>query len=140
MIYQSGVRKMANNLSGYPDAKIVVHPECSKEVVELADAAGSTSFIVKYVENAPSGATIIIGTEINLINRLSIENPDKKVLELCYSLCPNMFKISPKNLLWTIKNIGKGNVVSVSGDIKADARIALDRMLNLIPSVDIRNM
>jgi len=122
----------------YPDATIVVHPECSKEVVERADAVGSTSFIVKYVENAPSGATIIIGTEINLINRLSIENPDKTVFELYYSLCPNMFKISPRNLLWTLENIGKDNVVSVSGDIKSDARIALDRMLNLVPSVDIR--
>jgi quinolinate synthase len=115
----------------YPEAKIVVHPECSQEVVELADAAGSTSFIVKYVEDAPPGTTIIIGTEINLINRLALENPDKAVLDLHYSLCPNMFKINPKNLLWALENIGKANVITMPEDIKADAKMALNRMLAL---------
>ena len=115
----------------YPDARIVVHPECTREVVELADEAGSTSFIVKYVENAPPDTTIIVGTEINLINRLSLENPDKKVLDLHYSLCPNMFKINLKNLLWSLENIGQANVITVPEAVKTDARIALDRMLNL---------
>jgi quinolinate synthase len=118
---------------GFPEAKIVVHPECTQEVVALADAVGSTSYIVKYVENAPPNTTIIIGTEINLINRLSLENPDKTVLDLHYSLCPNMFKISPQNLLFTLENIGQFNVISVPEDIKADARMALDRMLALAP-------
>jgi len=115
----------------YPEAKIVVHPECTREVVELADATGSTSFIVKYVENAPPDTTIIIGTEINLINRLALENPDKAVLDLHYSLCPNMFKINPKNLLWALENIGQANVITMPEDIKTDARMALDRMLAL---------
>ena len=115
----------------YPEAMIVVHPECSQEVVELADASGSTSFIVKYVEDAPPGTTIIIGTEINLINRLALENPDKAVLDLHYSLCPNMFKINPKNLLWALENIGQANVITMPEDIKTDARMALDRMLAL---------
>ena len=115
----------------YPEAKIVVHPECTREVVELADATGSTSFIVKYVENAPPDTTIIIGTEINLINRLALENPDKAVLDLHYSLCPNMFKINPKNLLWAIENIRQANVITMPEDIKTDARMALDRMLAL---------
>ena len=115
----------------YPEARIVVHPECTREVVELADEAGSTSFIVKYVENAPPDTTIIVGTEINLINRLSLENPDKKVLDLHYSLCPNMFKINLKNLLWSLENIGQANVITVPESVKTDARIALDRMLNL---------
>ncbi len=115
----------------YPEAKIVVHPECTREVVELADATGSTSFIVKYVENAPPDTTIIIGTEINLINRLALENPDKAVLDLHYSLCPNMFKINPKNLLWALENIGQANVITIPEDIKTDARMALDRMLAL---------
>ena len=115
----------------YPEARIVVHPECTREVVELADEAGSTSFIVKYVENAPPDTTIIVGTEINLINRLSLENPDKKVLDLHYSLCPNMFKINLKNLLWSLENIGQANVIKVPEAVKTDARIALDRMLAL---------
>lgn len=117
----------------FPDAKIVVHPECTQEVVALADAVGSTSFIVKYVEEAPPNETIIVGTEINLINRLSLEYPDKNVLELHYSLCPNMFRINPKNLLWTLENMGEVNVVEVPGEIKKDARLALDRMLALAP-------
>jgi quinolinate synthase len=117
----------------FPEAKIVVHPECTQEVVALADAVGSTSFIVKYVKQAPPDTTIIIGTEINLIDRLAMENPDKKIFELHYSLCPNMFKINLKNLLWTLENIGKVNVIKVPEDIKVDARVALDHMLDLAP-------
>ncbi|MCP4601567.1 MAG: quinolinate synthase NadA [Proteobacteria bacterium] len=117
----------------FPEARIVVHPECTQEVVALAHAVGSTSYIVKYVEDAPPGSTIIVGTEINLINRLSLEYTDRKVLDLHYSLCPNMFKINLENLLWTLENIGQVNVVTVPEDLKADARKALDRMLALEP-------
>jgi quinolinate synthase len=117
----------------FPDAKIVVHPECTQDVVALADAVGSTSFIVKYVEEAPPGSTIIIGTEINLINRLSLEFKDKKVLDLHYSLCPNMFKINLENLLIALEHVGEANLVKVPEELKADARKALDRMLELAP-------
>lgn len=117
----------------FPEAKIVVHPECTQEVVTLADAVGSTSYIVKYVENAPSNTTVLVGTEVNLVNRLALENPDKKVLDLHYSLCPNMFKINPKNLLQILEKIGQVNVVKVPETTKTDARIALNRMLDLAP-------
>jgi len=117
----------------FPEAKIVVHPECTQEVVTLADAVGSTSYIVKYVENAPSNTTVLVGTEVNLVNRLALENPDKKVLDLHYSLCPNMFKINPKNLLQTLEKIGQVNVVKVPETTKTDARKALNRMLDLAP-------
>ena len=102
-------------------------------MVALADAVGSTSYIVKYVENAPPDSTVIVGTEINLIQRLAQEHPDKTVLDLHHSLCPNMFKINLQNLLHTLENIGKYNVITVPEDIKADARMALDRMLALAP-------
>jgi len=115
----------------FPEAKVVVHPECTREVVALADACGSTSYIVKYVKEAPSGSTIVIGTEINLVHRLALEYPDKKVLDLHNSLCPNMFKINPGNLLWALNNIGEVNVVSVPDRIKEEAKLALDRMLAL---------
>jgi len=115
----------------YPGAKIVVHPECRQEVVKCADATGSTSFIVKYVENAEPGATIIIGTEINLIDRLALEYPDKTILALHNSLCPNMYKINLEKLLSALENIGKKNVITVPDEIKADAGIALDNMLSL---------
>ena len=115
----------------FPEGQIVVHPECTQEVVALADAVGSTSYIVKFVENASPGTTIIIGTEINLMKRLALENPDKKVLDLHYSLCPNMFKINIENLLWTLENIGRAHVVTVPEATKTDARLALNRMLAL---------
>lgn len=117
----------------FPEARIVVHPECTEEVVAMADAVGSTSFIVKYVEDASPNATIIIGTEVNLVSRLALENPDKKVLDLHYSLCPNMFRINLKNLLWTLENVGQVNLVTVPDAIKAEAQVALDRMLALAP-------
>ena len=123
------IKKMRNE---FPEAGIVVHPECTRDVVALSDACGSTSFIVKYAKEAPAGSTIIIGTEINLVHRLALEYPDKKILDLHNSLCPNMFKINPGNLLETLENIGEMNVVRVAGEVKADARLALDRMLALV--------
>ena len=115
----------------YPEAKIVVHPECTQEVVKAADAVGSTSFIVKYAANAPSGSTVIIGTEVHLIKRLALEHPDKTILALKESLCPNMYKINLKNLLACLENIGKTNIVKVDETIKKDALIALENMLSL---------
>lgn len=115
----------------FPGAKIVVHPECTHEVVAAADASGSTSFIVKYVQDAPAGSTVVIGTEINLVHRLAHEYPGKKVLDLDNSLCPNMFKINLGNLLQTVSRLGEMNIVSVPEAIAADARLALDRMLAL---------
>ncbi|OGR10765.1 MAG: quinolinate synthetase [Desulfobacula sp. GWF2_41_7] len=115
----------------YPDAKIVVHPECTAEVVKASDAVGSTSFIVKYAADAPAGSTVIIGTEINLVKRLALEYPDKKILAVKDSLCPNMFKINLKNLHSCLENIGKTNIVNIDKDVKKDALIALENMLNL---------
>ena len=122
------IQKMRTN---FPEGKIVVHPECTNEVVNMADAVGSTSFIVKYVANAPSDSTIIIGTEINLIKRLAMEYPDKKILPLLDSFCPNMYKINLKNLLHSLENIGNVNIVTVDKEIRKDAFIALENMLNL---------
>jgi quinolinate synthase len=125
------VKQIKKMRTEFPEAKIVVHPECTREVVELSDACGSTSFIVKYVREAPAGSTVIVGTEINLIDRLALEYPDKKVLDLHHSLCPNMFKINLRNLLQTLENLGEMNVVTVPERIRAGARLALDRMLAL---------
>ena len=120
--------KMREN---FPQATIVVHPECTEDVVALADAVGSTGFIAEYVKNAPPQSTIIIGTEINLVHRLALEHPDKGVLDLHYSLCPNMFKINLEKLLCSLENLGETNVVAVSEPIRTEARLALERMLSL---------
>ena len=114
-----------------PEAKVVVHPECTEEVAAQADAVGSTSFIVNYVNDAPKGSTIVVGTESHLIERLALEHPDKNVQELHHSICPNMYKISPDNLLQTLEHIGEVNRITVPDEIKADAWAALDRMLAL---------
>jgi len=113
----------------FPDAKIIVHPECIEEVVNLSDANGSTGAIVKYVQEAPAGSTIIIGTEINLIMRLAKENPDKKIYPLAYSQCANMYLINPHNLCWSLEHLGEINVITVPDEIKVDAKKALEKML-----------
>jgi quinolinate synthase len=128
------VEDVARMKAAFPGARIVVHPECTQEVVALADACGSTGFIVDYVKNAPPQATIIVGTEINLVHRLALEHPHKRVLELQYSLCPNMFRINLENLLGTLENLGETHVVTVAEAVKTEARIALDRMLTLTDS------
>jgi quinolinate synthase len=115
----------------HPNAKIVVHPECPEEVVAVSDANGSTSYIVRYVEQAPAGSTIIIGTEINLVSRLAREHPDKKVLPLARSLCPNMYLINLHYLLFTLEGLGKVNVVRVPEEIRRPALRAVQRMLRL---------
>jgi quinolinate synthase len=115
----------------FPEAKIIVHPECTHQVVAMADACGSTSRMEKFVREAPAGSTIVIGTEINLIERLASEYPDKKIVELHRSLCPNMAKINLENLLETLENIGVRNVVRVDEEVKEGAKIALNRMLAL---------
>lgn len=115
----------------HSDALIVVHPECTPEVIAAADANGSTSFIVNYVKKAAPGSTIAIGTEINLIERLADEYPDKTVLPLYRSLCPNMYKINPEKLLYTLTHLGGYNRIEIEEKIKKDARLALDRMLTL---------
>jgi quinolinate synthase len=115
----------------FPQSKIVVHPECTEDVVALADAVGSTGFIVEYVKNSPPQSTVVIGTEINLVRRLAMEHPDKEILDLAYSLCPNMFKINLEKLLGTLENLGKANVITVPDTVKIEAWLALERMLSL---------
>lgn len=125
------VEHIDNFRERYPDGKVIVHPECNEQVVNAADENGSTSAIIKYVEQAPNGTVIAVGTELNLVSRLGRQFPDKKILPLARSLCPNMYKINLHNLCWTLENLGKINIVSVPKNIKNDARIALDRMLQI---------
>ncbi len=114
-----------------PQAIVIVHPECREDVVELADHAGSTEFILKFVQSAPAGAHIAIGTEVNMVKRLATEFPDKRIYPLARSLCPNMFKISLQSVAWVLENLGEVNVVRVPEPVRSQARVALDRMLQL---------
>ena len=119
-----------------PDVNVVVHPECVREVVDAADFNGSTEFIRKTIEGAPSGTSWGIGTEINLVNRLRDENPDKRIFCLDPVVCPcaTMYRIHPAYVLWVLEGIMAGvgiNVVQVDSDTKRDALVALERMLEV---------
>ncbi|MGI9035552.1 MAG: quinolinate synthase NadA [Pyrinomonadaceae bacterium] len=119
-----------------PDVKVLVHPECPREVVELSNLNGSTSFIIKTVENAPAGSKWAIGTEVNLVNRLAKRFPDKEIRLLAPDLCmcATMYRIAPQNLAWAMENLVSGNVVNeivVDDETKHYALIALERMINL---------
>jgi quinolinate synthase len=120
----------------YPDGKVIVHPECSHEVVQIADLVGSTEFIVKSVTEAPSGSVLAVGTEIHLVNRLAKNNPDKTVICLDPILCPcaTMFRIDEKHLAWVLSELIDENIVNqikVKKDTAAYAKKALDTMLSL---------
>jgi quinolinate synthase len=114
-----------------PGCKVVVHPECPAPVVAAADAAGSTGFIVKYVRDAGPGSVTVVGTELNLVSRLASEWPDRKVVSLSRSLCPNMFRISLGRLAETLRALPDRNEVTVPEAVAADAALALRRMLEM---------
>ena len=116
----------------YPKGKVLVHPECPNEVVKKADAVGSTEFIRKYVANETKpGDQIFIGTEINLIQNLQAQYPDRLVSKLHRSLCLTMYQITMGRLLYTLENIDEFPRVEVPEAVRHYSRVALDRMLSL---------
>ncbi|UCC43974.1 MAG: quinolinate synthase NadA [Candidatus Zixiibacteriota bacterium] len=118
----------------HPEAKIVVHPECIPDVVRLADANGSTSFIVKYCQQAPSGSTIAIGTEINLVHRMAQDHPDKNIFELSGDTCPvcaNMYRTTMNDLAYTLEHYSDLKPIHVGEPMRSDALIALEKMLEI---------
>jgi quinolinate synthase len=120
----------------HPDVKVVVHPECPLEVVQAADCAGSTEFIMRVVTDSPPGSTWAIGTETNLVQRLAHENPDKLIFCLDPIICPcaTMYRVHPAYLCWVLEELVEGRVVNriqVDGETAHWARIALARMLQV---------
>ena len=120
----------------HPGVKVIVHPETRWEVVQAADAWGSTEVIIKAVTEAPAGSVWAVGTEINLVNRLAKANPDKTVFCLDPVVCPcsTMYRIHPAYLAWVLEGLLLGHLVN---EIKVDAEtrrwslVALERMLAL---------
>jgi len=118
----------------HPDGIVIAHPECARDVCELADQVGSTDFIIRAVEAAPAGATIAVGTEIHLVNRLNDETPDKTVVSLDPLVCPcsTMFRIDAPHLAWVLEALVDGRVVNqivVDEETTTWAKVALERML-----------
>ncbi|MET1058634.1 MAG: quinolinate synthase NadA [Nocardioides sp.] len=119
-----------------PGVTILVHPECTHDVVLAADLVGSTEFIIKTVEAAPAGSSWAIGTELNLVKRLAAAHPDKQITFLdktvCY--CSTMNRIDLPHLVWALESLVAGNevnVISVDPDTEQHAQVALQRMLDL---------
>ncbi|WP_043934254.1 quinolinate synthase NadA [Bacillus sp. EB01] len=118
----------------YPEMKIIVHPECSREVVALSDEAGSTAYIINAIEKAASGTSWAIGTEMNLVNRLIKQHPDKHIISLNPHMCPclTMNRIDLPHLLWSLETMEEPdahNIIEVSEEVAENAKLALERML-----------
>jgi len=121
----------------YPNIHVVVHPECTMDVVQAADSNGSTEYIKKLVNDAAAGSVIAVGTEISMVNRLAAENPDKRIFCLDSVVCPcsTMYRIHPAYLSWVLDGLNEGvvvNRISVDADTAEQARVSLDRMLAVV--------
>ncbi len=116
------------------DFNVLVHPECSWEVVQKADLVGSTEYIIKAIRDAPPGSKWAVGTEIHLVNRLADTYSDRTVRSLAdvQCLCTTMYRIDMRHLLFVLDQLASGTVVNrirVDATIRRDALVALDRML-----------
>jgi quinolinate synthase len=119
-----------------PGINILVHPECKHEVVTRADLVGSTEFIIKTIEQAATGSSWAIGTELNLVNRLRDAHPDKNImfLDRTVCFCSTMNRIDLPHLVWALESLVEGNevnVIEVDPDTAYWAKVALQRMLDL---------
>jgi quinolinate synthase len=120
----------------HPGIKILVHPECPREVFELADEFGSTGKIIKTVESAPAGSKWAIGTELHLVNRLKQEHPDQEIhfLSPVVCMCATMYRIDLAHLCWSLENFAAGtpvNVIEVDEETAKWSLVALERMLEV---------
>jgi len=128
--------QIAEHRRNHPDVRVIVHPECPRPTVLAADEAGSTEYIIRRCEELPSGSTIAIGTDLNLVYRLRDAHPDKTIFPVLDSICPciTMNRIDLPKLTGTLEALVAGevpNVVTVDEEVSRWARIALDRMLAL---------
>lgn len=127
------VRQMRDK---HPGIKILVHPECPRDVFELADEFGSTGKIIKTVESAPPGTKWAIGTELHLVNRLKHQHPDQEIyfLSPVVCMCATMYRIDLAHLCWSLENFAAGtpvNVIEVDEETARWSLVALERMLEV---------
>lgn len=127
------VNEIRNRVDG---VQVLVHPECTHEVVSSADQVGSTEKIIQIVKSSPAGSKWAIGTELNLVQRISQNNPDKEIYfldkDICY--CSTMNRIDLPHLVWAMESLVSGNVVNqirVAADVAHYSKLALERMLAL---------
>jgi quinolinate synthase len=118
----------------YPGIKILVHPECPREVNDIADISGSTGKIIQTVRDSPAGSKWAIGTELHLVNRLKAEHPEQEIhfLSPVVCMCATMYRIDLAHLCWSLENLQAGhpvNVIEVDRDVTHWSLVALERML-----------
>ncbi|OCS93052.1 quinolinate synthase NadA [Caryophanon latum] len=129
------VKHIENLRATRPTMRIIVHPECSREVVAASDDNGSTKYIIDTINAAPAGSEWAIGTEMNLVKRIIAEHPDKTIISLNENMCPclTMNRIDLPHLLWTLERIvngEEGNIITVDEETAVLARLSLQRMLD----------
>jgi quinolinate synthase len=121
----------------HPTGRVIVHPECTFDVVQAADDCGSTDYIIRTINASPEGSVWAVGTEIHLVSRLAKDlAPGRTIvtLDTLGCLCSTMFRISPNHLLHVLEGLVDGDVINrivVPEPTKGFARVALERMLNL---------
>ena len=129
--------QITNFRASHPSGVVVVHPECSAEVVAAADASGSTDAIIKFVEAQDPGTSIGIGTEVHLVKRLADEHPEHEIICLDPEVCPcaTMSRIDAPHLCWVLEEAVDGrirNQITVDDETATWAKVALDRMLSIL--------
>ena len=120
----------------FPGVKILVHPECPQEVNDLADISGSTSKIIKTVQDASPGTKWAIGTELHLVNRLKKEHPEQEIhfLSPVVCMCATMYRIDLAHLCWSLESLAAGdpvNTIKVDELTAQQSLAALERMLEV---------
>ena len=114
------------------DISVIVHPECTPDVVNLSDHVGSTSYIKSTIEAAAAGTKWAVGTEVNFVNCLKADNPDKLIVPLRECECRDMSHVTLLKFLTVLENILEGKdqpEVTVDPEDARHARVALERML-----------
>ncbi|MEO0632025.1 MAG: quinolinate synthase NadA, partial [Planctomycetota bacterium] len=143
------IRELSESSPEQQPWNVIVHPECAKEVVDLADYSGSTEYILRTIERAEPGTRWAVGTEHNLVNRLRQRSAERgvevRILSDCQCLCTTMYRIDEPHLLWSLDMLcgispsGKQrepevpNVIRVPTDVRESSLLALERMLRLAP-------
>jgi quinolinate synthase len=114
----------------HPEAKVIVHPECTPDVIDLADEVLSTGQMVRWAKEADA-REVIVGTEVGLIHRLKKESPEKTFIPISMlTTCPNMKRITMEKVLWVLEDMR--HPVEVPERIATKARQAIERMLEVV--------
>jgi len=132
------IARMNEGKKGKDRTQILVHPECSKEVVDRSDLSGSTEYIIRTIRGAEPGTRWAVGTEVHLVNRVAKEAAARgvsvRILSDCQCLCTTMYRIDEPHICWALENLVKGKVVNritVNKEARKWALVALERMLSL---------